>query len=265
VLVGGLGSTSAAAAVDRLDTTGLGYAAADVVRFSYRGGTTAERPYDGADTQVDIRLSGRRLRTLLERLQAEHPGVPIDVIAHSQGGLVARSALGASAPPGVANLVTLATPHHGADLATALARTSATPRGAAAATVARRLGGAGIDPSSVSVGQLAETSSYIRDLDSRPLPGGVRVTSIAARADAVVTSPRTRLRGATNAVVSVPELNQHSELPASAAARREVALALAGMAPSCRTLADALADEVVGHAIADAEDGAGLVLAASAR
>jgi hypothetical protein len=49
--------------------------------------------------------------------------------------------------------------------------------------------------------------------------GHVRqLDAVAARADAVVTSPRTRLRGATNAVVSVPELNQHSELPASAAA-----------------------------------------------
>ena len=265
VLVGGLGSTSSHAAVDQLDTRALGYAPGDVVRFSYRGGTTAEHPYDAADTQVDIRRSGERLRALLERLHAEHPGVPIDVVAHSQGGLVARSALGQTPPPMVANLVTLATPHHGADLATALTRTSATPEGAAAAELARRVGFGGIDPRSASVRQLAETSSFIRDLNSRPLPAGVRVTSIAARADAVVAAPRSRLHGAANVVVNVPGLNQHSALPGSAAARREVALALAGMGPTCEALGDALVDEVVGHGIGQGEDalGVGLTMATS--
>ena len=258
VLVGGLGSSSSHATIDQLDTRALGYAAGDVVRFSYRGGTTAEHPYDAADTQVDIRRSGQRLRALLERLQAENPGVPIDVVAHSQGGLVARSALGESPPATVATLVTLGTPHHGADLATAWARTSRSPAGAAVAEVARRVGFSGIEPGSVSVAQLAETSGFIRELNARPLPAGVRVTSVAARADAVVAAPRSRLRGAANVVVDVGGLNDHSALPGSAAARREVALAIAGRGPTCEALGDALVDEVVGHGIGQAEDAVGV-------
>src|SRR5205814_1644957 len=96
----------------------------DVIQFSYRGGTTRERGYTAADTQIDIRESGRRLRALLERLQAERPGVPVDIVAHSQGGLVTRAALADADVrydprlPRIRSVVTLATPHHGADLAT---------------------------------------------------------------------------------------------------------------------------------------------------
>jgi len=265
VLVAGLGSTSTpGAGVDGVDTAALGYDPADVTRFSYRGGTTSEQPYGAADTQVDIGESGRRLRELLERLLAADPGVPVDVIAHSQGGLVARSALGASPPPGVENLITLGTPHHGADLATALDLTRRTPVGAATQEAASTAGVSAIDPMSRSVGQLSELSTFIRQLDSEPLPAGVRVTSIAARGDAVVPAPRAHLDGATNAVVTVKGLNEHPLLPGAPAATREMALALAGMAPTCEALADAMVDVVVGGAISAAEDTAGLMLWAAA-
>lgn len=265
VLVAGLGSTSESASVDDVDTAGLGYAPTDVVRFSYRGGTTADNAYDAADTQVDIAESGRRLRELLERLHAADPGVPIDVITHSQGGLVARVGLGARAPPGVVNLITLATPHHGADLATMLARTASTPEGALLQTAVAAAGVSGIDPTSTSVRQLAETSDLIRSLAAQPLPAGVRVTSIAARADMVVPSPRSRLDGASNVVVTVPGLNEHSALPGSPGAQREMALALAGMGPTCQSLAAMAADVMAGEAISAAEDMAGLALVALAR
>lgn len=261
VLVAGLGSTSEpGAGVDGVDTAALGYAASDVQRFSYRGGTTAEAAYGAADTQVDIRESGRRLRDLLERLAAADPGVPIDVIAHSQGGLVSRVALGPRAPPGVENLITLATPHQGADLATALDLVSRSPRGALVEEGVAHTGLTDIDPTSTSVRQLSETSRFIRDLNARPLPEGVRVTSIAGRADAVVPAPHARLRGATNAVVTVGGLNQHPLVPAAPAASREMALALAGMAPTCEAFLDAVVDAVVGETITAAEDTLGLTL-----
>src|SRR5205807_257782 len=83
VLAGGFGSSGAGtgggAAIFRLNTAALGYAASDVYRFSYRGGTAAENPYGKADTEIDIRTSGARLRALLERLQYEHPGVTVDI------------------------------------------------------------------------------------------------------------------------------------------------------------------------------------------
>lgn len=261
VLVAGLGSSSENAAIYDVDTATLGYAAGDVHRYSYRGGSTADTSYGPADTQVDIALSGRRLRALIERLHAAHPGVPIDVMAHSQGGIVTRSALGQRAPPGVAHVVTLGSPHQGADLATALALTAHTRKGRQVQGLVSRLGVTGIDPRSRSVRQLAETSHFMRRLNSRPLPQGLRFTSIAARADFVVPSPRSRLPGAGYAVVSVPTLNHHNALPGSAAATREIALARAGMAPSCEALGDALADVAVGRFIATAEDMTGIGLA----
>lgn len=260
VLVAGLGSSSENAAIYDVDTGTLGYAPNDVHRYSYRGGSTADSRYGPADTQVDIAASGRRLRELVERLHAEDPGVPIDILAHSQGGIVTRSALGQRAPPGVDNVVTLGSPHQGADLATALELTGYTRRGRWAQWLIGRSGLTGIDPRSVSVRQLSETSTFMRELNSRPLPAGVRFTSIAARADVVVPSPRSRLPGAAPVVVDVPTINHHNALPGSRAATREIALARAGMEPTCESLDNALADFVTGRFISTAEDAVGIGL-----
>jgi hypothetical protein len=271
LLVGGLGSSSDNASIDDVDTSALGYDRDHVMRFSYRGGTTNERRYQPADTLGDIRLAGRRLRHLLERLQYEHPGVPVDLIAHSQGGLVARSALGDELDPfdprtpRVDTLITLATPHHGANLATAAALLRHTKRGPlierVAGTVAR---GHGLDPRSPAIHQLAETSDFLRELNKRPLPNGVRATSIAARRDVVVPSPKSRLRGARNVVVALPGVgNDHANLPGSREAQREMALALAGKPASCETAADVAADSLWGHAIDRAEQAGGVAAAAA--
>ncbi|HUR18099.1 MAG TPA: peptidoglycan DD-metalloendopeptidase family protein [Acidimicrobiales bacterium] len=266
VLVAGLGSSSENAAIYEVRTGALGYASGDVFRFSYRGGSTADTRYGPADTQVDIGLSGRRLRELIERIHAGDPGVPIDILAHSQGGIVTRSALGQRAPPGVENVVTLGSPHQGADLATALELTGDTPKGALVQWAIGRTGVTGIDPRSVSVRQLSENSEFMHDLNSHPLPRAVRFTSVAARADVVVPSPRTRLPGAAHAVVSVPvpAMDNHGALPGSAAGTREIALARAGMEPTCEGLADAVVDHLAGRLISMTEDGIGIGLTVTA-
>ncbi|HEX5097214.1 MAG TPA: peptidoglycan DD-metalloendopeptidase family protein, partial [Acidimicrobiia bacterium] len=136
VLVGGLGSTSTQAAIDRVDTDALGFGHADVVRFSYAGGRVpdptdderyrgiAAREYEARDTTGDFESAAERLADLLVAMAAARPGVPIDVIGHSLGGVVARLALAEAGargrlPAEVATLVTLGSPHAGADLATA--------------------------------------------------------------------------------------------------------------------------------------------------
>jgi len=261
VKVAGLGSSGTKGSIDDVDTAALGYAADDVFRFSYRDGDTG---YSPRDTTVDIRHSARRLRELLERLATEHPGVPIDLIAHSQGGLVARSALtdefdglDPRLPP-VSALVTLATPHQGADLATALTMVGFTEPGKAVVGAVGSAFGGIPDPRGESLRQLAETSSYIRELNERPLPSGLRATSIAARGDLIVPAPQAHLPGASNVTVSVPGLvDDHSELPGSAAASREIALALAGLPPTCQDLADSVVDAVVSDRIAWVEDSLG--------
>ena len=273
LLVGGLGSSSDKASIDDVDTSALGYERDRVVRFSYRGGTTDERAYQPSDTLGDIRHAGRRLRDLLERLQYEHPGVPVDLIAHSQGGLVARSALGDELDPfdprtpRVDTLITLATPHHGANLATAAALLRHTNRGPLIERGVGAVGrGRGLDPRSPAINQLAETSDFLRELNRRPLPKGVRATSIAARRDVVVPSPKSRLRGARNVVVALPGLgNDHANLPGSSEARREMALALAGKPATCESAADVAADSLWGHAIDRAEQAGGVAAAAASQ
>jgi murein DD-endopeptidase MepM/ murein hydrolase activator NlpD len=266
VLVGGLGSTSAprSAAVDHVDTAALGYAASDVVRFSYNGGTTAESQYTADDSVMDMRRSARRLRELLNRVAAEHPGVPIDVIAHSQGGVVARTALTDEADPGdprsppVSALVTLGSPHQGTELATALTMLGHTWTGKAVEAGAHAALPGQADPQAPSVQQMAEESEFMRELNRRRLPPGLRVTSIAARGDLVVPAGQTRLRGAKEVTVSVDSIvNDHGELPGSAQAQREIALGLAGMDPTCQAFADMLTDVVVSETIGMVENEVG--------
>lgn len=65
---------------------------------------------------LDIASNARWLR---EFIQQRYPGVTFDVVAFSEGGLVARAAIepdawnGGDTMPGVRNLITIATPHEG--------------------------------------------------------------------------------------------------------------------------------------------------------
>ncbi|HEX2040684.1 MAG TPA: peptidoglycan DD-metalloendopeptidase family protein [Acidimicrobiales bacterium] len=250
VLVGGLGSSSASAGVDAVDAQALGYARSDVHRFSYRGGTVAERAYRARDSGNDLAEAGRRLARLLGRLAAEHPGVPIDVVAHSQGGLVARAALvRARAPAAVRTLVTLGTPHQGADLAASVLLARGGRTGRAGEDLVRSLRLTELDGDAPALGQLVPGSAFLRDLAHRPLPPHVQVTSVAARADVVVASPRSRLPGADNVVVTVGGVHDHAALPGSPAAQREIALAVARLPPTCRSRADAAVDALAGRAV----------------
>jgi len=263
VLVGGLGSSSVDAAIDDLDTGALGYAADDVSRFSYLGASTDVMPYQPHDTTADIRHSARLLREYLQTMAAEHPGVPIDVIGHSQGGVVARLALTDEFDgldptlPEVSSLVTLGSPHQGADLATALAMVGSTTVGEGVAFLAGLA--APWDPRGTSVGQLSEASSFIRELNLRPLPEGLHATSIGARGDLTVPAGRTPFAGADDVIVSVPGVfADHDNLPGSDQAEREVALAVNHRPPTCQGFVDAMTDAVVSDQIGLAEDALGL-------
>ncbi|MEA2687103.1 MAG: hypothetical protein QOE93_2298, partial [Actinomycetota bacterium] len=265
VLVGGLWSTSEEAGIDDLDTAALGYADDDVSRFSYRGGSTETTSYGADDSTADIRQSARRLRQYLQQTEAENPGVPIDVIAHSQGGLVAREALTNEFDgldptlPQVSSLVTLGTPHHGTDLATAGAMVGASSIG----HLAER--GVGTvtpwDATAPALQQMSEVSTFIHDLNDRPLPEGLHATAIGARGDWIVPAGQTSFAGADHVIVSVPGIaGDHWDLPGSDQAEREVALAVNHMAPTCQSFVDAMADAYVSGALSQIEDGAGLGL-----
>jgi hypothetical protein len=269
VLVGGLGSVSGHAAVLDVDTRALGYDDGDVAQFSYRGGQAPGRrhldgvdttTYGRADSEGDIRVAAARLRSLLESVRASHPGVPVDLIAHSQGGIVVRAALGEDGDahdprlPRIDHVITLGTPHHGADLATADAALGTSGVGQLVRAGIGVVSGGAVDPSSTAVGQLAETSDLVHDLQDRPLPAGARFTSIGASGDLVVPGLQTGLRGATDVLVRVEGVHAHDRLPGSPEAAREVALALADQGPTCRSLTG---DLLLAGGISLAEDGVG--------
>jgi hypothetical protein len=262
--VAGLGSTSdpTKQSVTNLDTAALGYAKGDVLRFSYRGGTSDENEYDGRDTTADIRVSARHLRQLLERVARENPGVPVDIIAHSQGGIVARQALAQEADAGdpklppINTLVLLGAPNTGADLATAAMLVGHGTSGHALETGLALAMPDRPDLRGGSVHQLAETSTLLARLNATPLPAGVHVTSIGARQDVIVPARHTHLAGAHNVIVdpATRPWDVHTELPGSPEAWREVALAVARKPPTCQTLADMVADAVTTEVITHTED-----------
>jgi hypothetical protein len=275
VLVAGLGSTSDSAAIDDLATAPLGYDPSDVVRFSYAGGRTPDptdgftgieaTAYDPGATQGDLPAAGSRLADLVEAVAARAPGTPVDVYAHSQGGVVARLALvelerrhGAAWIEERLGLVaTLGTPHGGADLATAVHAAGSTQAGSLALDGLAAALGLGLDDDAPAVRQLAETSDVVAELEASPLPTGIDVVSIAARGDLVVPVPRTVAPGAVQVVVPVSGATAHDRLPGSPEAARELALALVGWPPGCQSFRSALVDQVVGEGISWAEDAAG--------
>ncbi len=95
-------------------------------------------------------------------------------------------------------------------------------------------------------------------LNSRPLPAGLNVTSIGAREDLIVPAGLSRLDGAHNVIVSADgHLKEHSVMPGAPQTQREIALGLAGMAPTCQSFADFVGDALVSDYINLVETGAG--------
>lgn len=261
LLVAGLGSSSDHGAIDDLDTAALGYRSADVVRFSYAGGRVPTgaalapalarlpaTPYGATETNGDIGARGRELADLVQEVARARPGTTVDLYAHSLGGVVTRVALSelARRPGGLDALgavVTIGTPHQGADLATAAV--AAGPGLHAGLDVAVRAAGAGIDPDGPAVRQLAETSALIEHLDEAGVPEGVAFRTVAARGDMVVTADKASVPGHPSAVVDLSGPHAHASLPGDPSVTRELQLALAGAAPECDGLVDAVLDAVM--------------------
>lgn len=270
VLVGGLGTTDTSTSLNGLDTAALGYTKDDVIRFSYRGGRIPadiegplaripEAEYDKADTEGDLLEAGSRLLSLLQQVNEAQPGVPVDIIAHSQGGVVARAALldASVVPPDIANLVTLGSPHQGSDLATAVSAIREAPLGPGVLALAEQRLHTGLDHDAVSIGQLSETSDFTARLEGTAPPPGVEFTSIGARGDLVVTAGHTRAPAGDSIIVPLWGRTAHSRVANDPSAQREVALAIAGQDPTCESWSDVSADLIVSEAISYSEDALG--------
>ncbi len=272
IQVGGLGSSSDDASIGGLDVVALGYDPDDVLGFSYTGGCTpkpfggdghgpsmpqgfAQAEYGPSDTHQSLYVSATHLADLIEAVAAENPSQPVDIAAHSLGGVVTRLALEMLAERGTAMpsvVVTIGSPHGGADIAGA----AVALEGSALGEVADGLANGAID--SVAVGQVAEAGSESIEPPTAP-PGGVTVVAIAGAADLIVTADKAMWDGATNTVVPTPiseAVEVHSELPGMPEVAREFELALAGAPPRCVGLNDVLEAGFSSGLISSAEDSA---------
>lgn len=271
LLVGGLGSSSTNAAVDDVDVATLGYRPDDVIRFSYGGGRIPdvdgslhpalarlpESAYAAADTGADIEAQGRALADLIEAAARVRPDDPIDLYAHSLGGLVVRVALLelAGRPGGLSalgNVVTIGTPHAGADIATA--SPTLDPGDQFDLGVLGPMMGFDVPIGSPALDQLAETSPLVRRLAADGVPEGVAFRTIGARGDMVVTGDKTSVAGHPTAMVDLTGPTAHGRLPGDVATTRELQLALAGLPPGCRSAIDQVLDATVPELISFGEN-----------
>jgi pimeloyl-ACP methyl ester carboxylesterase len=263
ILVAGYGSNSRSlAGIEGLDVEGAGFERSSVLRYSYEGGripdssdaaelaSIAATEYDSAASQRPIEQSARALAALIEHVRAVAPGRPIDLIAHSQGGLVAVTALYFLADHEGLRVVTVGSPHGGDTLAGTIGRLAASARAAEVAfDIAEATGlTQGMQHDSPSPREMAPGSAFMNAYRARGVPADVPVTSIGGRYDPIVTAPDTHLDGAANIVVpsSANPLKAHDELPGRPEVTREVTLATRGLPASCEGLVDRAFDTVAG-------------------
>lgn len=248
-----------------LPTDRLGYERSEVSFFSYAGGSA---PYTPEDTYAPILESAHLLAAELRARQRTAPGRPVDLLAHSQGGVVVLAFLelvydpeDPSYPP-IGPVVTFSSPLDGAPIATAIGRVTGGPLGLAgdaAAAVAGRVAPDGVldlpgpDPLAPSVADLAEDSELMRRLRATPTPDDVHITAIGASGDLIVPADAATTDGAAHHVVATWGVSAHTAVLEDPAALRAARAALEGRALPCRSFATFVAGAVVPPLVSSAE------------
>ena len=245
-----------------LDTRALGYRDDEVRYFSYAPDGGA---YRAPQTHGDLQRAGLRLAEQLKEAQREHPGREVDLIAHSQGGVVVDVFLqdyyDAADPmyPPIGTVVTLSSPHEGSPLATAAADWHASSVGRALVDEAEERLPVAPSSSAPSVRQLDEHSRFLRDLWDAGLPEHVDFTTVGASDDVLVPATQVDVPDATKVVVDVGgrPLDDHTNIPRDPGALRVVRAALEGRAPPCVGVVEGLRGVVVPTLITRVEHGLG--------
>ena len=246
MVVAGIGSSGGGdegPTVD-LDVSALGYHRdeGEVRWFSYAGDG---RAYRAADTHEPLDLSAQRLYTQLQAMQREQPGREVDLVAHSQGGVVVDVFLAryyrAADPtlPPLGTVVTVSSPHEGAPLATAADRLRAVPHGDDLLHALGQVPGVPA-PDSPAVHDLSERSSTVAQVQAAGVPEHFDVTTIGATEDVIVPANHISLSGARETVVGVTALNEHSAVLRDADGLRAIRAGLEGRAPPCVSIGTAL-------------------------
>jgi hypothetical protein len=226
---------------NRFPADKIGYAAEDTEWFSYAADSGN---YIAADTYAPIEQSAANLAEQLRVMQHEHPGRSVDLIAHSQGGVVVQTFLKLYYDPGDATLpplgtvITLSSPHSGAPSATSADLVGRHPWGPLLLDQIP-----GLPPSdAASVQDLSELSDLNERLQATPLPEGLDVISIGAPYDYIVPETATHLDGAQHVTVDPDGIgSQHTTLTTDEATQLVVNNALLGRPAPCVSLRTALA------------------------
>lgn len=229
----------------------LGYEPDEVTVFSYApdGGG-----YGHADTHVGPEVAAARLAARLAQHARDHPGASVDLVGHSQGGVVVEAFLKLHYAgqddiyPPIGSVVTLAAPHRGALLAGTARRVDSLLPGPALDAVAG-LSERVPDPDSGSAVDLDPSGDLIRRLTELPLPEGVRMTTIAGVDDLIVPASRVRVEGADPVVVNPGGWHDHSGILTDPDAVAAVGLALAGAPPPCVGLGAAVRARYAPHVV----------------
>ncbi len=278
ITIAGFGSASTpGAGVDLIDLAAVGITPDRVMRFSYRGGRAPESTgpafssietttYTSMDSQVALDDVGARLADTIAAVATANPGAPIDVIGHSQGGVVALRGLQIAAArgqlPAEVHLVTVASPHGGDTVATGadlLSRDAL--RELVLDEAERRLDGFADDVHDDGAARdLSKASAFMATYHDAGVPDGVFAVSIGGRWDPVVPGRDTRLDGASNLIVDHGGLSAHGKLPSAPEVTTQVGLAIRGAPPTCEGLIDAVTDQVATDILATTEDLAALAL-----
>ncbi len=264
MVVAGINSSGAAGAdgpTVALNVEALGYHVdeGEVRWFSYAADGGA---YTATDTYGPIKVAAHRLLAQLRAMQQEQPGREVDLLAHSQGGVVVDWFLAhlyepadRTLPP-LGNIVTLSSPHQGAPLATVsrqLDRSLTGGRVLEAVDVVADLPPA----DSAAVRDLDEGSPLMHHLWDHGVPDHVDFTTIGAPEDVVVPANRTGVPGATQTVQAVNATNEHSAIVTDPNALRAVRAALEHRAPPCVGITTALRSAVAPVVISRTEHSVG--------
>lgn len=220
-----------------LDTAALGYHPDEVHWFSYAAGGGR---YGAPETWGDLVLQAVALRDQLRERQRREPGREVDLIGHSQGGVVIDAFLqlvfdpaDPTLPP-IGTVVTLSAPHQGAPLAAVVQRLRSSPSGRAVLAALRGETGGAIPPwTSESLRQLAEGSTFLARLWDHRLPDHVDFTSVSGIDDVIVPADRTDVPGGESVTVDPRGLSDHTAIVRDRAAMAAVRLALEGRRPPC--------------------------------
>jgi triacylglycerol esterase/lipase EstA (alpha/beta hydrolase family) len=183
-------------------------------------------------------------------MQREQPGREVDLIAHSQGGVVVDLFLDqyrASDPtlPPIGNVITLSSPHEGAPLATTADQLRSSRVGKELIDTVSDVFTKIPPGNSTAVRQLSERSGLIADIQREGVPEHIDFTSIGATEDYVVPATNISLDGATETTVAVNALSEHKAIVEDPNALRAVRAALEGRAPPCVGLLTALRGAVI--------------------